>query len=235
MTLFLRVLLLLSVSVSLLPGADPLTGFPFANETLRYTVRLPGGMSMGSATLSSQREDAGWTFNMSLDVPLPIVPITDKYSASTTKELCTNTLQRTMIHGSRKVTEKTEFDAQAGQAHRQTLFPLGGGKSDIAIPTCGRDALTYVYYARREMGQGRLPVAGKVLFGSAYDVRVVYTGAMEITVKEKPVTTDHVTVSVKGPASDISLEIFYARDAARTPLLVKIPVSAGAVSLELVR
>jgi hypothetical protein len=29
--------------------------------------------------------------------------------------------------------------------------------------------------------------------------------------------------------------MFYARDAARTPLLVKIPVSVGTVTLELVR
>jgi len=235
MTLFFRVLLLASVSAVLLPGADALTGFPFSNETLRYNVKLPGGMSAGSATLTSHKDDAGWSFDMALDLPLPIIPIADKYAASATKDLCSTSLQRTMSHGSRKVTEKTEFDAQANQAHRQTLLPLGGGKSDIPISTCGRDALTYLYYARREMGQGRMPAAGKVLFGSAYDVKVVYTGAMDITVNAKPVTTDHVNVSVKGPASDISLEIFYARDAARTPLLVKIPLTVGAVSLELVR
>jgi hypothetical protein len=40
---------------------------------------------------------------------------------------------------------------------------------------------------------------------------------------------------VKGPASEFSFEIFYARDAARTPLLIKIPVSIGTVSLEMVR
>ncbi len=235
MTSFFRVLLLASVSASLLPGADPLTGFPFADETLRYSVKLPLGMTFGSATLTSAKQENGWSFNMTLDLPLPIVPIADKYAAAASKDLCGGTLTRTMTHGVRKVTEKTEFDNSAGQAHRQTMFPLGGGKSDISISTCAKDALTYLYYSRREMGQGRMPISGQVLFGSGYDVKVVYTGAVEITVKEKPVTTDHVNVSVKGPASDVSFEVFYARDAARTPLLVKIPVSVGAVSLELVR
>jgi len=47
--------------------------------------------------------------------------------------------------------------------------------------------------------------------------------------------TDHLNVSVKGPASDFSFEIFYARDPQRTPLLIKIPLSIGTVTLELVR
>ena len=51
----------------------------------------------------------------------------------------------------------------------------------------------------------------------------------------KTVTTDHVNVYIKGPASNLTVEVFYARDAARTPLLFKVPVSLGTVSLELVR
>jgi hypothetical protein len=47
--------------------------------------------------------------------------------------------------------------------------------------------------------------------------------------------TDHVLVSIKGPKSDATAEIFFARDAARTPLLVKVPLSLGTVSVELVR
>jgi hypothetical protein len=156
-------------------------------------------------------------------------------------DLCSATLERLISHGSKKVTEKTEFDQKNNVAQRQTLVPAtadkpaGGGKSELQIPTCGRDALTFQYFTRREMGQGRVPPAGRVFFGSGYDVKLVYTGAIDIPVAGKPVTTDHLNVSVKGPASDFTIEIFYARDAARTPLLIKIPVSIGTVSLELVR
>jgi hypothetical protein len=85
------------------------------------------------------------------------------------------------------------------------------------------------------MGQGRVPQAAKVYFGGPYDVRLQYTGAMDVTVGEKTETTDHVNVFIKGPASDLTVEVFYARDAARTPVLFKVPVSIGKVTVELVR
>jgi hypothetical protein len=144
-------------------------------------------------------------------------------------------LRREISHGSKTVIEKTGFDQINNRAQRQTLVPAGGGKSEFDIPSCGRDALTFLYYARREMGQGRVAPAGKVFFGSGYEVKMVYTGAMDVPVAGKGVVTDHVNVSVKGPASDFTFEVFYARDAARTPLLIKIPVPAGTVALELVR
>jgi hypothetical protein len=40
---------------------------------------------------------------------------------------------------------------------------------------------------------------------------------------------------VKGPKSSFAFEMFFARDAARTPLLVRVPLSAGSFSMELVR
>jgi hypothetical protein len=237
MTSFRRILLLALAGAPLILAADQLTGFPFQNETLRYRVNWPGGRSLGDVTLTAHKAgDGGWDFDMSTTVSIPVVPISDQYKSSASgADLCSSTLQREISHGTKKVTEKTEFDQKKNQAQRQTLVPAGGGKSEFAIPTCGRDALSFQYFARREMGQGRVPPAGKVFFGSGYEVKMNYTGAQDVPVAGKPVVTDHVNVSVKGPASDFSFEIFYARDAARTPLLIKIPVSIGTVSLELVR
>jgi hypothetical protein len=237
MTSFRRILLLSLVCAPLMFPADPLTGFPFQNETLRYRVVWPGGRSLGDVTLTAHKTgDGGWDFDMSTSLQIPVVPISDQYKSSAAgMDLCSSTLTREISHGSKKVTEKTEFDQKANQAKRQTLVPAGGGKTEFSIPTCGRDALTFQYLARREMGQGRVPPAGKVFFGSGYEVKTVYTGAQDIPVAGKATTTDHLNVSVKGPASDFTFEIFYARDPQRTPLLVKIPVSIGTVSLELVR
>ena len=236
MTSFRRIFLLALASAPLLLAADQLTGFPFQNETLHYRVNWPGGNSLGEVNLTAHKAgDGGWDFDMSTTVAIPVVPVSDTYKAAAGADLCSATLQREISHGSKKVTEKTEFDQKQNRALRQTLVPAGGGKTEFDIPTCGRDALTFQYFARREMGQGRVPPAGKVFFGSAYEVKMVYTGAQDIPVAGKPVVTDHLNVSVKGPASDFTFEIFYARDAARTPLLIKIPVSVGTVSLELVR
>ena len=123
----------------------------------------------------------------------------------------------------------------AAQTRRPSI-PAGGGKSDLHIPTCARDALTFLYFARREMGQGRVPAGRQGLLRLGLRRDAWSTPArMDIPVADKPVMTDHVNVTVKGPATDFTFEIFFARDAARTPLLIKIPLRVGTFSLELVR
>jgi hypothetical protein len=101
---------------------------------------------------------------------------------------------------------------------------------------CGRDAVSFLYFSRKELGQGRVPPPQVVYLGSPYTVTQSYTGAQNITLADKkPEVTDHLVYTVKGPRSEFSVEVYYARDAARTPLLVKIPLSVGTLSMELVR
>lgn len=214
---------------------QPLTGFPFQNETLRYNVNWPSGLTLGEVTLTAQKAESGWNFEAALNVAIPGLPIADKYKSAVTPDYCSTELNRELSRGNKRNTEKTTFDQHGGHATRQTLFPLGGGKTELDIPPCARDALAFEYFARKELGQGRMPPAGKVYFGGAYQVRMEYTGAQNIPVAGKQTVTDHVNVSVKGPVSNFTFEIFYARDPARTPLLVNIPVAVGTISLELVR
>jgi hypothetical protein len=149
--------------------------------------------------------------------------------------LCSTELSRDVSQGARKAKEKTTFDQEKGTAHRSTEYPDNGGSSDFNISPCARDAIAYVYFSRKELGQGRVPPAQQIYFGSAYSARMEYTGAQTITVGDKKEVTDHLVVSVKGPKSDFTVEVFYARDAARTPLLIKIPQNVGTLSMELVR
>jgi|SRR5947209_6037702 len=228
-------LLLIPMAAPLMPAADNLTGFPFQNETLRYNVNWPSGLSLGEATVTANHSGNGWDFSLALNAGVPGFPIVDKYRSSTTADLCSAELKRDLSHGAKKTSEKTEFDQKKGTAQRQTLTPAGGGSSELAFHGCGRDALAFWFYARRELGQGRVPPQETVFLGSGYSARMDYTGAQTIAVGPKPAVTDHLVAHVKGPASDLTFEIFYARDAARTPLLIKVPVSVGTISLELVR
>ncbi|MBZ5620161.1 MAG: DUF3108 domain-containing protein [Acidobacteriia bacterium] len=211
------------------------TGFPFHDESLRYSINWPSGLSLGDASFSAHHTDAGWSFDSTLTAGIPGFPISDKYQSSATADLCSLNLDRNINHGGKKTHEKTTLDQQKGTAHRVTVFPQDGGQSDFDIPTCARDALSFIYFARREMGQGRVAPAQKVFFGSAYSVRMEYTGAMTVPVADKPTVTDHVLVYLKGPKADFNIEIFFARDAARTPLLIRVPLSMGTFSMELVR
>ena len=216
------------------PPAHP-SGFPWQNETLRYSVNWPSGLSLGEGSMSARHTEAGWTFDVSLDAGVPGFTIKDKFRSITEGDLCSTQIERDLSQGTKKVREKTTFDQKKGTAHRATTLPENGGTTDFDITSCARDALAFVYYLRREMGQGRVPSAQKVYFGSAYNVRMEYTGAVNIKSGDQQAVTDKLVVSVKGPKSDTSLEIYFARDPARTPLSVKIPVAVGTLSLELVR
>jgi len=215
------------------PATVPaLTGFPFTNETLHYTLSWPSGLSLGEALMTATRNSAEWSFDLYLKGAVPGFVVADHYHATASPDLCAMAFDRQFTHGSRKSEEHIEFDPHAGVARRETV---GGGKSDIAIASCARDALTFLYYARRELGQGRVPPREDVLFGAPYQVRLEYTGAQTVKVGDKTTEADRVVSTLKGPASQISFEMFFARDAARTPLIIRVPLSLGTFSLELAR
>ncbi|HYW41315.1 MAG TPA: DUF3108 domain-containing protein [Bryobacteraceae bacterium] len=211
------------------------TGFPFTDETLHYSINWPSGLSLGDATFTAHKTASGWSFDATADAGVPGFSISDKFHSSATAVPCSLELTRDLSHGKKKTREKTTFDQEKGSAHRVTTLPQDGGVTDLTTHTCARDALAFVYFARREMGQGRVAPAEQVYLGAAYSVRLEYTGAMTITADGKPAVTDHVNASVKGPQSNVTFEIFFARDAARTPLLVRVPLALGTISVELVR
>jgi hypothetical protein len=169
---------------------------------------------------------------MTIRAGIPGYAIADQYHSVTNASGCSVQFERTMSHGERKSQDQTAFDYQHGLARRRTV---SGGRSETPVSSCAHDALAFVYYARRELGQGRVPAPEQIFYGAARSAQLQYTGAQTIDVGEQPVTADRVLVYIKGPASDTQVEIFFARDPARTPLLVRVPFSVGTLSLELVR
>ncbi|MBZ5584859.1 MAG: DUF3108 domain-containing protein [Acidobacteriia bacterium] len=214
-------------------AAPAQTGFPFKDESLHYSINWPSGLSVGEAAFSAHRAEAGWDFEMSLNAGIPGFSVADKIRSSASAELCSKDLDRDISQGSRKSREKTTFDQKKGTARRVTTLPDGGGKTDFDVPACARDALTFLYYARRELGQGRVPSQQQVYYGSAYSVRMEYTGAQTIRSGDRPSITDRVVIYVKGPKADFNFEAFFARDAARTPLSIRVPLGPGTFSMDL--
>jgi hypothetical protein len=157
--------------------------------------------------------------------------VADRYHATATGDLCAVSFEKEFTHGPRKSHERLEF-SPAGIARRETV---GGGRSEVPISPCARDPLTFLYYARRELGQGRVPARERILFGSPYQARLEYSGARTITISGRTWETDRVVATTKGPASEVTVEMFFARDAARTPLLIRVPLALGVFSMELAR
>jgi hypothetical protein len=212
-------------------AAPALTGFPFQNETLKYNLKLPTGVSLGDAAFSATRTASGWSFETTLTAGIPSYQIQDTYRSTGTTDLCSTELVRNFSHGSKKTSETTTFDQAKGKGERVTTLPPNGGRTEFPIPSCARDAVAFVYLVRREMGQGRVAPAQTVFFGAGYSVNIRYTGESKLPSG----VADHVVAEVKGPSSGFAVEIDFARDAARTPLLLKVPLPLGNLSVELVR
>ena len=216
------------------PSAPPaLTGFPFTDEDLNYSLNWPTGINLGEAHLHAKHDGTNWNFALTMDAGIPGFQVRDIYHAGSSADFCSASFDRTTAHGSRKTQETETIDGSRKIASRATK---DGGQSDVPVPDCVKDALTYLFYTREELGQGRVPAAQKILFGGLYQMSVVYAGAPMIPVGAKQVQTDEVLCTVKGPSSpEFKFEVYFARDAARSPLLIKVPLSMGTFSMELMR
>jgi hypothetical protein len=216
------------------PVSTAPTGFPFTDEDLNYSINWPSHLSLGEAHLHAKRSGTNWNFGLNIDAGVPGYAVKDVYHSDIVPDFCSVSFDRSTSHGSRAAKERETIDRDRATATRLTLSK-DGGKSEIPVPVCVKDALAYLFYARRELGQGRVPAAQPILFGGLYQITVEYAGAPVISVNDKQVQTDKVVCSVKGAASEFKFDIYFARDAARTPLLISAPLAMGRFSMELIR
>ncbi len=213
-------------------GASGIT--PFARgEVLNYTVSWPSGLSLGEAQFKAGGGEPGWDFELTIDASLPAFDIKDHYRSTADAQFCSSRLEKESTHGPRKTRETVTYDQQKHQGVRQTTG--GGGKTEFQIGECLKDALTFVYVLRRELANRRVPPAQTVNFGSQYQVTATYADSPQIDAAGTRQQADRVVIAYRGPVASHSFEIFFARDAARTPLVIRVPFSLGNFALELVR
>jgi hypothetical protein len=206
-------------------SAAGLTGFPFADEDLAYSVNWPSGLALGESHFHSHQIDGRWNFEMTLSAGIPGFQVKDRYSAVATPDLCSISFQRDTTHGSRRVNDTATVN---GATVTRDNGPL-------SVPDCVKDALTFLYFARRELGQGKVPPTQSILLGGLYPVGFVYAGAETVKVNNQPVESDKMICTVTTANSTITFEAYFARDAARTPLIIRVPFAMGTFSMELVR
>lgn len=218
--------LLLAACIAPLLSAELVNG-----EVLSYTINWPSGLSLGEAKLKASRQGSEkWNFELQFEAAVPGFAVADKFTSLTDAVQCSATFDKDLQHGKRKTQEKITFDS--GTATRQTV---GGGKSTLQVPACARDALAFVFHLRQELAQGRIPAAQNVYYGGPYHVKIDFAGTQRVRVGEASEDADRFRANIKGPASDFNVELFFAKDAARTPLLVKLPLGLGMFAMELVR
>lgn len=203
-----------------------------SQESLRYSINWPSGLSLGEGSLvSSKTSTGGWNVDFQVEASLPGFTVSEQVKSAMSGDFCSVELEKNAVRGRRKAVETTTFEK--GKATRKTAN--GGGKTEIATADCGRDVLAFLQFARRELAQGRVPAPSTILYGAPYRIRMDFAGTQTVKVSEQPVTTDKLNVTVKGPQADVTFEAFFARDAQRTPVLFRVPFAIGTFSLELVK
>lgn len=201
-------------------------------ESLKYELNWASGLSLGEAILTAAPSATQLNFAFQMDASVPGFLLSESADSRATPEFCSVLLYKRGSRGKRKVDERTEFDPDKMTATRKTE---GGGKSELSTSRCAKDALTYFYFMRRELAAGRLPTQQRVYYGGPYSVTVKFAGSEKVRIGGESVDAEKISASIKGANADITADLFFARDAVRTPLLVQVPLKVGALRLELVR
>jgi hypothetical protein len=212
-----------------------------SGETLHYSIEWPSGLSLGEASLRSDRTGdgtaatPGWDFELNLDASVPGFAIRDQYRSTSNLDFCSEQLQKKTSHGGRKNEERVTFGPDKDTITRETMSgDKSGGKTVVNVSSCARDALTLLQFVRRELAQGRVPPQQPAILGAAYQVRLEYLGGTSVRLGSQQIEADRFRTSIKGPASDMTLELFFAHDAVRTPVMLKIPLSLATFTVELI-
>jgi hypothetical protein len=219
---------------------------PAGAETLHYNINWQSGLPLGEATLKASKsapatsseapaatDDGKWSFELMLDAAVPGLTLRDEYRSKADAKFCSQQLERNVIRGPKKSTEKETFDQGKKQVKRETP---NGGRSELMAPDCAHDALAFLQFVRQELAAGRLVQSQPVFFGSKYDVQVQYIGTEPVKLAKndnKPVDADKVRASIRGPKADYTIEILFSHDGARTPLLARLPLALGTFTVEL--
>jgi len=217
--------------------AAPVAESTLPNETLRYSINWPTGVSLGEAQLSASSspgvsgQPGHMHFQFDVDASAPAFAVSDRYRADAAGHFCSTEFEKSTSHGSKKVNDKETFDSETGTVTRGS----GAGKSELSASTCSKDALTFLYFVRQELSQGRIPAGETVYFGAPYEVRLSSAGTENIKSGGGSVDADRYTATVTGPSSSISVEMLFLKDRARTLAVVRVPLALGKFSMELVK
>ena len=129
------------------------SAFPVAGEVLHYSINWPSGLSLGEVTVRATRGGADpkapdrWEFDFNLDAAIPGFQVSEHHHSTANNDLCSIEFDKDSVRGKKKAEDKTTFDSHQSTATRQTK---NGGKSEISISSCAKDALTYLFALRQE-------------------------------------------------------------------------------------
>jgi len=217
--------------IALTAAAAPVAESSLPNENLRYSVNWPTGVSLGEAQMSASSSAGNMHFAFDLFADAPAFTVNDRFRSDASNGFCSSTFDKSTSHGSKKASEKEKFDAATGTVTRGS----GDGQSEISASACSKDALTFLYFLRHELSQGRMPSDETIYFGAPYQVHLSSAGTENVKIGNASIEADRINADVTGPSSSISFEMLFLKDPVRTLVRVRVPLALGKFSMELER
>lgn len=208
-------------------------GLPIAeNEQLTYTIAWPSGLPVGRADFTARYVDPGWRFELSLNASLPDMDIDDAYVSRTDAETCSLEFEKHARHGAKRTHEFLRFGTNAVE---RINLEAGGRERPGIVPTrsCARDALAYLYYLRKDLAAGRVPPPSDIFFGAGYHLKLEYAQTRPLVWEAERRLVDEIRAVVRGPASQHAFSVYFGRDEARTPLLIRVELEGTPFTLRL--
>ena len=201
------------------------------NESLRYSVNWPTGVSLGEAQLTASSSPEHMHFQFNLDAGAPAFTVSDRFNSDASGSFCSSQFDKSISQGWKKFNDKEIFNSRTGAVTRGS----GASQAELDGSPCSKDALTFLYFVRQELSQGRLPPQETVYFGAPYEVRLSSAGTENIKIGAASVDADRITAAISGPSSSLSVELLFLKDRSRTLALVRVPLALGTFSMELVK
>jgi len=208
---------------------------PIPDEALDYTINWPSGLALGEAHWKAHNSGTSkapvWDFSFELEAHIPAFTLADSYQATASADYCMEKLTKQQEHGVRKSGETETVDEKTLTATRTPS--TGDGVSTLTVPECVHDALSFLFFTRRELLSGRIPAPQTILFGGRYEVKLTPLGQEKIRSGDRNYDTDKYGCHVQGSGPAVDFDIYFARDAGRTPVRARIPLPLGAFSVDL--
>lgn len=219
-----------------LPGVRAASAAPafrplISGEKLTYRLLWPSGVSLGEAFLEASPAGAETHFQMTVEINLPQYPLRHTSSSVAAGEgLCSLRFRQETAGGGKKWAEESiEFDQAAHQAH----WTRNGQTTTASIAECAQDPLTFIYFFRSRLAEGK-PLDLQTLYrGGNFNVNVKKAGIETVAVRGQPRQTEKFVVTYPGPDQEMTFELWIATDAERLPVRLRVPSPLAVFTAEL--
>ena len=209
------------------PAFRPLTN----GEKLTYKLIWPSGVSLGEAVMEASPSGAETHFQVTVEINLPQYALRHSSSSVAAGEaLCSLRFHQETGEGAKKWWEESvEFDQAAHEVHRTR----DGQSTTASIAACAQDPLTFIYYFRSRLAEGKPPDSGTLYRGENFNVRVRKAGTETVAFRGQQRTAEKYVVTFPSQNQEMTIELWISTDAERVPVRIRVPSPLAVFTAEL--